>query len=318
MPAVAEPIFIQALWRSGSTYLWNKFRERPEIHGYFEPLHESLFCKTREKLLEDYQRASKKFEHHSVGYNYYDEFNIRAEGGVEHFQRRFTLERFALAHDEEDVELARYIESLIEQANDNGQCAVMQFNRGILRANWMKERFNGTHIYLNRKGYYLPTYLAIIGQNAEHPIFAEAAKHYGLTPYDHSEISDKKKFMETLRHYSRAMRSLTEQDKRDVVGLFWFLGLAEATNYADIIIDTDQLREADAKSLPDMIHQQTHMDLNFSDIHLREVNEAPFEISPKMREIIRNATETVDPTWNALKNFPLSRNTSTYIMDTLS
>lgn len=329
MSAIPEPIFIQALWRSGSTYLWNKFRERPEICGFFEPLHESLFCKTKERLLEDYERASKKFEHNTVAHNYYDEFNIRAEGGVKHFQRRFTLERYALAPDEEDVELAHYIQSLIDQAAEGAQQAVLQFNRGILRARWMKEQFGGTHIYLNRsphdmlssyrrKGYYLPTYLAIIGQNSAHPIFAPAAKHFNLTPYDDSGISDKRKFMATLTHYSRAMRKLNEQDEQDLVGFFWFLGLAEATNYADIIVDTDQLLEAEAAVIPEIIGRKTGMDLDFSDFRMYEPKNIPFEISTAMKQIIHDATEVVNPQWSELIKFPLSRNTETYIMDALS
>ena len=124
--------------------------------------------------------------------------------------------------------------------------------------------------------------------------------------------------MATLRHYSRAARNLTPQDEADVVGLFWMLGLAEATNYADVIIDTDQLREPEARSLPEIIAQQTYVDLDFSDIRLGAYNEAPFEISDEMKGIMHRATQIVDPRWAALKDFPLSKNTSVYIMDALS
>ena len=122
-----EPVFLQALWRTGSTYLWGKFRSRDEFRGYFEPLHEALYCKTREKLKADYDHAVQKYGHSFISHNYYDEFNIRASGGAEHFERRFTLERYAMSPQDEDPELKRYIGSLIDNAANEGQAAVMQF-----------------------------------------------------------------------------------------------------------------------------------------------------------------------------------------------
>lgn len=333
-----DPVFLQALWRTGSTYLWGKFRSREEFRGYFEPLHESLYCKTREKLVADYQRASQKFGHSSISHNYYDEFNIRATGGVEHFERRFTLERYALAPDENDPELERYIQSLIDDSAERGQAAVMQFNRGVLRAEWMKERFGGTHLYLNRNpadmlnsyrqnGYYLPTYLAIIGQNAHNPIFAEAAERYGVTPYDVQaafkgrDLTEQqvksKSFQSTLRHFMREARSLDEQDERDIVAFFWTLGLAQSTRYADMIIDTDMMIEPGGKSMPEILKDITDIEFDFSDLKVTTTNKDSLEVSDAMKDIIRRAADVMHPNWSRLKDFPLSKNTAVQLISTL-
>ena len=328
MTEVSEPIFIQALWRTGSTYLFGKFRSQDEFRCYFEPLHESLFCKTRSKLLEDYERASKKFGHSSISHNYYDEFNVRAEGGVEGFHRRFTLENYALAPDENDPELAAYIQSLIETANDNEQKPVMQFNRGILRAEWMKKNFAGVHIYLNRnssdilfsyrnKGYYLPIYLAIIGQNADHPVFKGAAEHFGVEPFDHSEIRDQRKFSATFKHFSRIAKRLDREAERDIVAFFWSIGFAEATRYADMIIDTDQILEAEGRKMPELIKEVTGADLDFSDLKVKVGPRSTLPVSDSMKKTIRNATEELAPNWSKLSQFSTSKNTFTQLLTSL-
>lgn len=328
MAGIPEPIFLQALWRTGSTYLFGKFRTRDELRCYFEPLHESLFCKTREKLLTDYQAASKKFGHNSISHNYYDEFNVRAEGGVAGFKRRFTLENYVLGPDEDDPELEAYIQGLIDHAEENGQRAVMQFNRGVLRAEWMRERFEGTHIYLNRnpsdmlssyrnKGYYLPVYLAIIGQNAEHPVFQEIAERYGVKPYDHSHVRDQRKFTATFKHFARQARGLAHEDEQDIVAFFWTLGLAQATRYADVIIDTDQILEPNGRTMPELLGKATYMDIDFSDISVRSGERSFLPVSFEMKGIIQRATEHLDPQWAQLRKFPLSSNTSQQLFTTL-
>ena len=38
----ADPIFIHAWWRSGSTYIWSKLRENESCRCYYEPLHEKI------------------------------------------------------------------------------------------------------------------------------------------------------------------------------------------------------------------------------------------------------------------------------------
>jgi hypothetical protein len=37
-----NPIFIHSLFRTGSTYIWNKFRQNPKYVCYYEPFHHVL------------------------------------------------------------------------------------------------------------------------------------------------------------------------------------------------------------------------------------------------------------------------------------
>lgn len=41
-----DAIFLHSSWRAASTYVWSKFRQRPDTYCYFEPLNEHLFTLT--------------------------------------------------------------------------------------------------------------------------------------------------------------------------------------------------------------------------------------------------------------------------------
>jgi hypothetical protein len=46
----ASAIILHSSWRSASTYVWTKFRARPETYCYFEPLNETLATVTAETI----------------------------------------------------------------------------------------------------------------------------------------------------------------------------------------------------------------------------------------------------------------------------
>src|ERR1035438_1608919 len=45
-----DAIFLHSSWRAASTYVWAKFRQRPDTYSYFEPLNEHLFTATAEVI----------------------------------------------------------------------------------------------------------------------------------------------------------------------------------------------------------------------------------------------------------------------------
>ena len=42
------PVFIHSLFRTGSTYIWLKFRNNEQYYCYYEPFHEVLSILTRD------------------------------------------------------------------------------------------------------------------------------------------------------------------------------------------------------------------------------------------------------------------------------
>jgi hypothetical protein len=145
------PIFIHAFWRTGSTYLWKKFRDRPQYRAYYEPLHEILIKPEGAILAELSGGDRAALRHPPIDEFYFAEFPFRENGGVECFEKRFSYENYCLDEDKEDEPLRRYIANLIAHASRHGQRAVLQFNRSLFRLGWLRRHFPSVNILLLRR-----------------------------------------------------------------------------------------------------------------------------------------------------------------------
>jgi adenylyl-sulfate kinase len=146
-----NPIFIQAMWRTASTYVWQKFRVQPQYRAYYEPLHEML-VKPRDQVLSigDHSRTAV-LRHPPIDHSYFSEFPFGDKGGVEFFEKPLSYERYCLQDNETDDALNRYISRLISYAALHKQRAVLQFNRGLLRAGWLTRNFSPVNILVLRR-----------------------------------------------------------------------------------------------------------------------------------------------------------------------
>lgn len=183
--ALAQPpIFVQAMWRSGSTYVWKKFREQPQYRAYYEPLHECYSWPREQVQAAMGAEARAALRHRDVEEFYASQMPFTAQGGVEHFRKALSYERYCLQEQDEDAELRRYVANLIAHAEGRGQRPVLQFNRGLLRAGWLKRNFASVQILVLRRplniwrsfarfaGHGFHAYMcAILGQNQQkHPL----------------------------------------------------------------------------------------------------------------------------------------------------
>src|SRR5262245_47471573 len=41
-PRICQAVFLHTGWRTAGTWLWSRFRARPDVMGFYEPLHERL------------------------------------------------------------------------------------------------------------------------------------------------------------------------------------------------------------------------------------------------------------------------------------
>ena len=143
------PIFIHSLWRSGSTYIWNRLRALPEVCAYYEPFHEALGVATREELAP-LSPEGWNSRHPRLDKGYYAEYlPLVGQRGVPGFEKAFSVDHFF----EDDAVLASerpYITSLIAHAQQQGQVPVLGCCRTLGRAPWLKREFGGTHIVLTR------------------------------------------------------------------------------------------------------------------------------------------------------------------------
>lgn len=145
-----RPIFIHAMWRTCSTYVWKKFREQPQYRAYYEPLHELLAKSGTQALSIGHERRSSELRHPAIDRSYVAEFPFAANGGVPFFEKGLSYERYSLRADDKDEPLHRYIASLIAYAGRKKQRPVLQFNRSLLRARWLACNFPSVNILVLR------------------------------------------------------------------------------------------------------------------------------------------------------------------------
>lgn len=146
-----RPIFIHAMWRTGSTYIWKKFREQRRYRAYYEPLHEMLAKPREEVLAAGDERRVSDLRHPAIDRPYFAEFPFARKGGVEFFEKPLSYERYCLEKNETDEALRRYVSNLITHASRHKQRAVLQFNRSLLRAGWLTRHFSPVNILLLRR-----------------------------------------------------------------------------------------------------------------------------------------------------------------------
>jgi hypothetical protein len=124
------PIFISARFRSGSTFLWNIFRQLDSLHCYYEPLNER-------KWFDEVGRGNTTDDSHQGVNDYWKEYQQFDSSNIQ-FETDWTFKRLWLDQHSHEPALKNYIESLIEQAPAR---PVLQFNRVDFRLPWLKKHF---------------------------------------------------------------------------------------------------------------------------------------------------------------------------------
>lgn len=194
MERQARPVFIHAMWRTGSTYIWNKFREQSGYRAYYEPLHEHLWLLRRKDFEnEEIQTTNRQLRHPELKKHYFDEFPSDAEGRVPLFREEFTFDTYCLEPEEDSPDLAAYIQSLLDFAAAQNEIPVLQFNRSVFRSAWLSSRFSPISLLLHRdpfdtwKSFGLSDYFSvgvcrIIGRHRNRPNLRAIAERWKV-PY---------------------------------------------------------------------------------------------------------------------------------------
>ena len=128
---VTKPIFITARFRTGSTMLWNLFRQLPEATTFYEPLHEELLAFIREDI-------PPQPEHFHVK-SYFNEYAWLDEALKQH-DAGFGYQNLYLETGDNHPALKDYLSGLLNTVNET-QTPVLKFNRLDFRLRWTKENF---------------------------------------------------------------------------------------------------------------------------------------------------------------------------------
>ena len=249
------PIFIHSMFRTGSTYIWNKFRENKNCWCYYEPFHQEFLNITADKPLWNIDREStQNFKHPDITRDYLFEYKDSIKSskkGLSLFKKQFSFDDFYLPENAKMPDLKRYLNRLIKGAGN--KIPVMQFNRSTFRMGWFRQNFNNSfNIYLvrdprNQFQSYMEIYsrlqlnsfltmnLLTAGLNRESPPFQKLATLVPLLEF-HGESFERESYI-----YSQLLPVYGLKEQYYIFYFIWYQSLLESLFHTDLIIYIDLL-----------------------------------------------------------------------------
>ena len=294
-----KPIFIHSLFRTGSTYIWNKFRQNKGCCCYYEPFHEVLGEITVERPSPWYwdAKTTEQLRHPPVEKDYLFEYKklLRpGHKGVPFFKKSFSFDNFCDNNDNPDQE--RYIDYLVENSGD--QIPVLQFNRSALRVQWFKRHYPGMlNIYIvrnprdqfqsylvmqeiNKLDVFLAMDLQITGINLNCKYFKPLAARIPLFEYHFPRAADEG-FI-----YGLLLPLYSTAEKYYIFYYIWFSALIENILHADILLDIDLLSTSAAyrRQAAQALEAYGIENIDFSDAKVGLYKKTTLKVK-KMKEI---------------------------------
>jgi len=278
-------IFIHSLFRTGSTYFWNKFRKRKQYCCYYEPFHQGIISMSMENPApwSHDRNTTRAMGHPNLEKDYmfeYRELLRQNQVGVPHFDKAFSFDNFCLTGPNQEQK--KYIDFLIKNAGE--KIPLFQFNRSALRIRWFKKYYpKGLHIYMIRNPHdqfdsyrlmqqeqnldiFLTMDLIVSGVNVKVSPFDKLAQNVPLFEY-HSE-----NFEDEVAVYQRLLPIYSIEDKYFIFYFIWFASLVDNLLNADIIASIDLLSSSETyrqKITLDFNNRQVH-DIDFGDAGVRK------------------------------------------------
>lgn len=132
-------VFVTSRFRSGSTLLWNIFRQSGSFTAFYEPFNER-------RWFDEQSRGGGVDQTHRGVDDYWAEYN-GLQGLNELYNEDWIRHRLLMGERHFEPKMKSYIESLVASAKDR---PVLQFNRIDFRLGWIKAHFPNSkllHLY---------------------------------------------------------------------------------------------------------------------------------------------------------------------------
>ncbi|MBV2133614.1 hypothetical protein KRX52_12505 [Pseudomonas sp. MAP12] len=240
-----DPIFIHSLFRSGSTYFFNIFRESPEGYWcYQEPLHEwPLLCAgNKEGLLDPHVDVAKELRHPELGRPYFYELYEVADKCLPLLKKEYIYDSYFGGGEEGIGE--DYFEALIGEAKGR---PVIQECRTSSRIGTIKKKLGGLHLYLWRNPWD-QWWSCNVNEyfDAACQLFINSRSFPEAVGRLRQEIKFEGFFSDNLAEQFGWFKSrrLSSEDSYLVFYLLWCIGLLEGMRCADLLINIDSLSDS--------------------------------------------------------------------------
>ncbi len=286
----ARPVFIHALFRTGSTYIWNKFRQLPGYVCYYEPFHQLLGGVTVDNVQDVLTRNFKAAGHPELDRHYLYEYEplLRpGEPGVPFFRKELSFDWFCRVGDAAGPDQKRYIDFLIQACGS--RVPLFQFNRTALRSAWFKSAYpHSLNIYLHRDPrdqwqsyaalqsrtgfdvFFIMDVIAL-SKNRDDKRIRPLWEALPLLSYHSDDYAGEESFYRVLS------QAYGEQEKYFIFYYLWLLALLENAAHADMLWDINALAaDPDYRAgVQRWLQARKAGSLEFSDCHITRYSAFP-------------------------------------------
>jgi len=274
-------IFIHSGWRTGSTYVWTKFRQQPSCLGFYEPFNEMLSTMSPADVFTARHDLSA-LKHSEIGLPYFHEYiPLLGPKGHPLFKLDFSYRNY-FAADEEKADQRAYIASLLDHAAKSGKTPALGFVRSLGRVAWFRHGFPDTvNIVVIRSPvgqwmsarqlaqqhdheFFDPMQVLILAQATGSPAVTEEAQRLGIPHLPDHPLS-------AAVQLTRSMAlKLSPAERFRVFASVYVLSYLAALPHADLVIDMDRMSAADAyqAEVTEALHRLTGLAFDFRDAQM--------------------------------------------------
>lgn len=147
-----EPVFLHAMWRTGSSYLLSRFAAEEAYLPFYEPFNGEIGSRRlRGKAEKDYTQRLEALRHPSAGDGYFEVYDERDPlSGQELWRLAAPCLPLHDVYNGLSKQGAGLLEACIRLARSHGRAAVLGHCHSGLQILDMRRRFGGRHLYLTR------------------------------------------------------------------------------------------------------------------------------------------------------------------------